>query len=289
MPECEFCKKNFSSISTLNRHKKTSKSCKIFQESTSAAEQRNNFSCEFCEKKFSLKSNRLRHLKTCKVKSSKTDGEKIDCLQSQINDLKNIICSKSTNITNQKQINSNNNVFNIHISPQDFVNLQVFDIEVIKTKLLRYINPSVVKGGINDTAQCVANSICDYTITTDLSREKIVTKNENNVLKEHHSATITSSVIKNCSEDLIKICDIAMEQEVNREDFLDRYSIETRSNIKSVSENIKKNRNDELNQLSVKSGKILSQKSLKKSVANLADISQQSSNFDELYDYSESE
>lgn len=288
MNECEFCKKQYSSVSTLNRHKKTSKSCKIFQESAGCINGQNNFLCDFCKKEYSVKSSYTRHLKTCKVKCSRTESEQIVSLQNQINDLKEIIRSKPANIINQKQINSNN-VFNIHISPQDFINLQVFDINAIKTKLLRCISPNVVRGGINDAAQCVANSICDYAITTDLAREKIVTKNENNVLKEQHSSTITSSVIKNCSDDLIKICNIAMEQEVNREDFLNKYNIENRLNIKSVSENINKNRNDELNQLSVKSGKILSQKSLKKSVACLTGDSQSTENFDELYDYSESE
>jgi len=69
--ECEFCKKNLSSVSNLNYHKKTNKSClKIQLEEKNNQEQIETLliSCEFCYKMFT--SHKLKiHNKTCKHKN----------------------------------------------------------------------------------------------------------------------------------------------------------------------------------------------------------------------------
>lgn len=71
--ECEFCKKSLSTLSNLNYHKKTNKTCQSIQA-------RNNkepivsllTSCEFCDKVFSFQTLNV-HLKTCKQKKKDDD------------------------------------------------------------------------------------------------------------------------------------------------------------------------------------------------------------------------
>jgi hypothetical protein len=70
---CEHCKKNYSSVSSLNYHKKTNKSClEIQQAHTSSI---NKFTCEFCKKEFTLKQTHTIHIQTCKEKRWKEEND----------------------------------------------------------------------------------------------------------------------------------------------------------------------------------------------------------------------
>ena len=70
---CEHCKKNYSSVSSLNYHKKTNKSClEIQQAHTSSI---NKFTCEFCKKEFTLKQTHTIHIQTCKEKRCKEEND----------------------------------------------------------------------------------------------------------------------------------------------------------------------------------------------------------------------
>ena len=66
--ECEFCKKSLSTLSNLNYHKKTNKTCQSIQTQNNK-EPIVSFltSCEFCDKVFSFQTLNV-HLKTCKQK-----------------------------------------------------------------------------------------------------------------------------------------------------------------------------------------------------------------------------
>ncbi len=79
--ECEFCKKEYKTISSLNYHKKTAKFClelqKIYNDSC-------KYNCEFCNKKFTKKDKRDDHLKICKIKKDTIINE----LDNQLNNLK---------------------------------------------------------------------------------------------------------------------------------------------------------------------------------------------------------
>jgi len=81
---CEFCKKVYKSLSSLNYHKKTAKFCLDLQK-----ENNNNnikikeYKCEHCDKKFTQKSSLISHLCVCNVKNYK---DKID---NKIKELKN--------------------------------------------------------------------------------------------------------------------------------------------------------------------------------------------------------
>jgi len=93
--ECEFCKKNLSSLSNLNYHKKTNKSClKIQLQEKNNKEQIETLliSCEFCHKLFT--SHKLKiHLKTCKHKN-------ISLIEKKDDEIKSLIEKKDDEIKN---------------------------------------------------------------------------------------------------------------------------------------------------------------------------------------------
>ncbi len=74
---CEFCNNSYTSVSSLNYHKKSTKFCIEIQKKNNILpiENINDFSCEFCEKKFVTKSSFGIHLMSCDVKKYK---DKID-------------------------------------------------------------------------------------------------------------------------------------------------------------------------------------------------------------------
>ena len=61
--ECEYCEKFFSSISSLNNHKKTAKYCLKLQ---NKKDDLNNFKCDDCSKVFYIKQHLSIHLQSCK-------------------------------------------------------------------------------------------------------------------------------------------------------------------------------------------------------------------------------
>jgi exonuclease VII large subunit len=66
--ECQYCKKTFSSKSSLNNHQKTAKYCIKLQNNTNEIL---CFNCDFCEKIFTTKQVLFNHLQSCKNKDFK--------------------------------------------------------------------------------------------------------------------------------------------------------------------------------------------------------------------------
>ena len=62
--ECEYCKKKLTTLSSLNYHKKTNKSCLKIQ----LIEDKNKIQCEFCNKILSSKQTLKVHINNCKTK-----------------------------------------------------------------------------------------------------------------------------------------------------------------------------------------------------------------------------
>ena len=60
--ECNFCKKIFSSLSSLNNHKLTAKYCLKIQNKNVTEK----FKCTYCDKNFTAKNTLLSHTKICK-------------------------------------------------------------------------------------------------------------------------------------------------------------------------------------------------------------------------------
>jgi hypothetical protein len=63
---CEFCKKEYSSLSSLNYHKKTASFCLKLQDDINME----LLKCEFCNKEFSSKTKLNSHLNNCKEKDA---------------------------------------------------------------------------------------------------------------------------------------------------------------------------------------------------------------------------
>jgi len=85
---CEYCGSVLKSISNLNQHKKTAKSCLLIQSKDKyIPESSNNFTCKYCEKEFTKKFNYELHLQSCKNKLSFLNEQS----QLEIEELKNSI------------------------------------------------------------------------------------------------------------------------------------------------------------------------------------------------------
>jgi esterase/lipase len=90
--ECNFCKKTFSSLYTLNNHKTTAKYCLKIQNKTITEK----FKCEYCNKIFTSKYGLSLHTKTCK------DLNLFVCTKDKDKD-KDIIIAKQESIIEQLQ------------------------------------------------------------------------------------------------------------------------------------------------------------------------------------------
>ena len=83
--ECQYCKKTFSSKSSLNNHQKTAKYCIKLQNNTNEIL---CFNCDFCEKIFTTKQVLFNHLQSCKNKDFK------DILKEKEAQFKNVLKEK---------------------------------------------------------------------------------------------------------------------------------------------------------------------------------------------------
>jgi GT2 family glycosyltransferase len=55
MFECDFCKKTYTTVSSLNLHQKTAKFCIKIQKEKNIQHHQSVFNCDFCKKEFSIK------------------------------------------------------------------------------------------------------------------------------------------------------------------------------------------------------------------------------------------
>lgn len=132
---CEQCSKNFKTLSSLNHHIKTAKSCGELRHM--------EYTCEFCMSKFTTNFSYKRHINNCVISARKTETDKlITKLQVEnqiykirleekdelINKLLDI--AKQPRTVNKTKINKINNYNNLQ--PLDLEQLKTLDITVEK-------------------------------------------------------------------------------------------------------------------------------------------------------------
>jgi hypothetical protein len=84
--ECEFCKKQLSTVGNLNYHIKNNKNCLEIQKNQNQNDNNNLVSCDFCNKSFSNKTLKV-HLKSCKNKIIKEKDDIIEEMKKEKDDI----------------------------------------------------------------------------------------------------------------------------------------------------------------------------------------------------------
>jgi hypothetical protein len=156
--ECDFCKKEYKTISSLNYHKKTAKFCLDLQKTYNDS---CKYNCEFCNKKFTKKDKRDDHLKICKIKKDAiiTDLEnKIETLHNNINILKS--ANEKMLIEKDKEIEILKNELK---SKNDY-------IESLEKKYNQLFegNKEIVKHAINKPNSTINNNVIYNTMVSEL-------------------------------------------------------------------------------------------------------------------------
>lgn len=116
MHECIFCKSNFTSKSSLNRHHRTNKSCLNIQEKQNKPTMKQLFECEFCNKELTSKNLLKYHLEICK--SKRVSSEQMIEVLDEVKELKKQLESVRKELENPKNVknitinNTTNNLTN---------------------------------------------------------------------------------------------------------------------------------------------------------------------------------
>jgi hypothetical protein len=179
--DCEYCKKKLSSLSSLNYHKKNTKSCLKLQGVTFDKK----VNCEFCNIVLSSKISLQRHVKICKYKYKNIEYDlhdalkKIEMLNSIISELrsdKNELLTdyKDLAITAVKRPTSTKNV---HINNYIKNMSPLLDSDIKKTIPMLTLEHHV-KGAEGYAQYALEFPFKNKIVTVDIARNKIKYKNE---------------------------------------------------------------------------------------------------------------
>ena len=195
--KCDFCKKEFSTKSNLNRHCQMAKSCKNKENNDKRL-----FKCQFCDKELTSKNTLNYHLNICKNKPQEDYiklKEEVKKMSQELENIKNKSITTNNNIT----INTDNSVNNY-------------------CSLLNYMTPEVVRESfknfnINNLLSGNQKDLADMTIKNflsgkdhplyickDRSRNKFVYTDEENKEKEDANAIVLRTLVYNGIAPLLK-------------------------------------------------------------------------------------
>uniref|UniRef100_A0A6C0HDH7 C2H2-type domain-containing protein n=1 Tax=viral metagenome TaxID=1070528 RepID=A0A6C0HDH7_9ZZZZ len=206
MFECDFCNKKYSSISSLNFHKKTTKKCIEIQKKLNIETSSAKFNCKFCNKEFLLKQSLESHEHSCNQKDNENNYVKIlqenDYLKKELERMKEenkklLETSKNTT-TNNTTNNITNNNYNIKFSVE-FDKMPQFIKENVKESLLANIDINSIKGGEQQYINDFVDGIKKFVIVKDIARGKLITKDE-----EGNECKTTSNKVVQKSLNFIK-------------------------------------------------------------------------------------
>jgi hypothetical protein len=208
---CEYCKKVYTSQSSLNYHQKTAKFClELRHKQTNQTE---CFICIYCKKEFTIKQSYNSHISNCKEKFTYNENElkkdilnkdllirnyekqiteltlKLEFEQStnyklekEIQELKQIVSRPTTTTTNIYNDNSTKTNYNIQFNQMvDKIGI-LCDKNILK-RIRDIPEEEIDKYNFSDINTEVSNSLSnvlkDLAFCTDTSRKTVVTKNEN--------------------------------------------------------------------------------------------------------------
>uniref|UniRef100_A0A6C0CYY3 C2H2-type domain-containing protein n=1 Tax=viral metagenome TaxID=1070528 RepID=A0A6C0CYY3_9ZZZZ len=217
--ECEYCKKNFKSVSNLNNHQKTAKYCLIkrglIKEDNSLIIE--EYNCKYCDKLLSTKYTLNSHIESCskyyesqlnekdkqlqeqrkeyeqKILEQRKDYERqITELKTQIREKDDIIASiaaQPKNITthNNNRTNNNNN------SRVNVINNLVPMTDDEYKKLGDMLQRSHLERGVDGFADLAIQFFQDKAVCTDLSRRMVTHKDaEGRVVSDPNMTRLTT-------------------------------------------------------------------------------------------------
>lgn len=242
--QCNFCGNKFTTISSLNNHKKTAKYC---------LEKRQKevlFKCTMCDKSFSSKYGMSKHMIVCqetyeiiKNKIEKNHVNEIKMLRQQIQQLQDKLENIAIKAV-QRPTNTTNNMNKTQIN--NFIqNMQPVTNEHLLDHVGNLTIEHVEKGASGYAEYALEYPLKDRVICVDYSRRKIKFKDhEGNVITDHEMAKLAPLVfdsIKNKSSELV----FSKNSEQNNED-MDSTMFEriatlfnTNADVKRGSEGIK--------------------------------------------------
>lgn len=187
---CSFCNKSFSTISNLDRHKKTTKTC--FLKTPDSFENIKKYDCEFCPKTFTSKQRLDYHMKNaCKIIKSQTRlEEEVKILKEEVKQLKEHPMT-TNNITVNGNVETLNNINN-NISLTDYMTK-----DIIRDTFTKHYNSDTLLGG----EKAFADFTIDYLLTgdgkpiylcTDRSRQRFYYMDKNKKVEDPNADILTN-------------------------------------------------------------------------------------------------
>ena len=158
--ECIFCKKIFSTLSSLNYHKTTAKYCLKIQGKDDIA----NFKCELCNKTFTSKNNLALHSKNCNI----TKNNKDIIIEKQENMIYNL--EKQEELCKEQIKKQENMIYNLQKQEQIYkeqLKKQEDQIKELQDKLERLATTAISKPTTTN------NTKITFIAPLDLSHERI--------------------------------------------------------------------------------------------------------------------
>ena len=240
MFECEFCKKTFTTKSSLVLHKKTTKRClKIQNEKLSVEIESVKYACKYCDKEFLLKHRIEEHEQNCKnrdnftcsqlklqMEQMKKDFELlrekyekqvvelaecraiINCEGKHLEESRKLVdkLTDKTSVVNNNKTITNNNIINI-VNTDEFKNLPEFTKENVCKEFKKHMTPNVFLKGEDGVIESMSNTFHVFVITTDASRMKGIIKDENSKVRKTTGIKMVKkglSYISDANKDIIK-------------------------------------------------------------------------------------
>jgi len=234
MFECEFCKKELSSISSLNLHKKTTKKCLKLQEQLGLNIKSLEFNCEHCNKVFNLKQTYEDHINSCKIKKQINNKETLEqllflkdellkheeerrkekmeyeLLQIRYKDLEKQNEKLKSELEKEKKRTAKT-IYNIKV--QNIVNqLPAMTNENIKGSFLEHVNTDSISKGANRFIMDFTNMAKEYSVIADVSRNKLIAKDEKGEKVDLQFESFVKSLFKICEEQGLHLTEEALQE-----------------------------------------------------------------------------